>query len=110
MGDLNECLGCKLDREGDYLHVTQPVLVKPLKDEFKLDGIKTRGTPTEAVQVLVKNNDNELSENEVKKFRRVVGKLLHAMRFSHPEIVNATRELSKFMTSGNSKEHLKAML
>ena len=86
------------------------MLVKSLKDEFKLDEIKARKIPAEARQELVKNNSNECSESENKTCRRGVGKLLHLMRFNHPESVNATRELSKFMTSGTSKAHTKSML
>ena len=41
-GKLKEFLGCKLDREGDILLITQPMLVEALKDEFKLDKIKAR--------------------------------------------------------------------
>ena len=81
-----------------------------MKDEFKLDNIKTIGTPSEAEQVLVKNNGNDLTENEVKTHRRGVGKLLYEMRFSFLETVNETRELSKFMTNGTSKAHVKEIL
>ena len=35
-GELNECVGCKIERKGDALKLTQPVLVKSLKDEFEL--------------------------------------------------------------------------
>ena len=44
-----------------------------------------------------------------KTYRSGVGKLLHMMRWSRPEILNSVRELSRFM-SGASKAHLKAML
>ena len=110
LGDLQEYLGLKLDRNEDELDITQPVLVKSFNDEFKLDGIKSRGTPEESGQVLFKSEADDLLKSEKKKDRRGVGKLLHMMRFSPPENVNATRELSKFMTSDTSKVHMKEML
>jgi len=50
-----------------------------------------------------------LTEGEQTKYRSGVGKLLHIMRWSRPEIYNAVRELSRFMTIGASKVHMKAM-
>ena len=52
----------------------------------------------------------KMSEKGIKYYGKGVGKLLHIMRFSRPEIVNETRELSKFMTEGTSQAHLQAML
>jgi len=38
-----------------------------------------------------------------------VGELLHMMRWSRPEIYNAVRDLSRYMTTGTTHEHVKAM-
>ena len=38
-GELREYVGCKLDRKGDTLKITQPILVQSLKDEFELDEV-----------------------------------------------------------------------
>jgi hypothetical protein len=50
----------------------------------------------------------ELNQPEHKKFRSGVGKLLHMMRWSRPEIWNAVRELSRRMSKCNN-DHMKAM-
>lgn len=34
-GEMNEYVGCKIERRGDILKMTQPVLVQSLEDEFK---------------------------------------------------------------------------
>ena len=59
--------------------------------------------------MLVKNEADNLLESEKKKHRRGVEKILHIMRFSRPETVNATRDLSKFMTCVSNKAHMKAI-
>ena len=51
------------------------------------------------------NIDGEMQSH----YRTGVGKLLHMMRWTRPEIQNAVRELSKFM-SGATLVHYKAML
>ena len=66
LGELKERLGRKRDREGDSLLITQPVLVKSLKDEFKLDEIKSHKIPAEAELALVKNNGNDYSRVRIK--------------------------------------------
>jgi hypothetical protein len=51
----------------------------------------------------------ELGGKEQIKYRSEVGKLLHMMRWSCPEIYNAVRELSRLMTVGASDAHMKAI-
>jgi hypothetical protein len=52
----------------------------------------------------------DLIGEEQTKYCQGVGKLLHTMRWSRPELYNATRQLSRFMTLGASGPHIKAML
>jgi hypothetical protein len=67
-------------------------------------------TPAEQDKVLMKYDEGtELKGKEQTKYRIRVGKLLHMMRWSRPEIYNAVRELSRFMTVGASEVHMKAM-
>ena len=51
----------------------------------------------------------EVSAEEQSKFRSAVGKLLHMMRWSRPEIYNAVRECSRRMSKA-SPDHMKAVL
>src|SRR5687767_2152082 len=49
------------------------------------------------------------TQGEQKKYRSGVGKLLHMMRWTRPDIMSTVRETSKFMTKGH-KGHMMAML
>ena len=49
-----------------------------------------------------------MSEEKQATYSKGVGKLLHMMRWSRPEILNSVRELSRYMTKGN-KKNLKSM-
>ena len=110
IGKLNEYVGCKIDinEEERCMKITQPVLLQSYEDEFDLMN-KEFKTPAEAKQVLVKaSDDSKLGPDEQFKFRSGIGKLLHMMRWSRPEIWNSVRECSRHL--GNcSRGHTKAM-
>ena len=111
LGQLEEYVGCKIsyDKKEKSLKFTQPVLLQSFKDEFDLPG-KPPVTLAEAGQVLVKvDSKNAISVQEQSKYRSGVGKLLHMMRWSRPEIQNSVRELSRHCNQA-SKAHVKAML
>jgi len=107
VGELNEYVGCKIDRTHERIKVTQPVLIQSLIDEFDTDPKAHPSTPAEPGQVLVKSSQ-VLNTEQQKTYRSGVGKLLHIMRWSRPDILNAVRELSKFMMAA-SLAHFKAM-
>ena len=113
IGELKEYVGCKVEynKIKKTLKMTQPVMVQSFIDEFgvKTDGMKPR-TPAIPGEVLMPGDDrNNLSYKEQKKYRSGVGKLLHMMRWSRPDIMNAVRETSKFMKQA-SLTHMVAML
>ena len=92
VGDLNEYIGCKveIDHENGTVKFTQPVMLQSFKDEFELDETFIPSTPMDAGKILTP------SENESKNqtpYQSGVGKLLHMMQWSRPDILNATREL-----------------
>ncbi|MGH7955289.1 MAG: reverse transcriptase domain-containing protein [Gloeomargaritales cyanobacterium] len=110
LGKLKEYVGCKAERTDDYVKLTQPVLLQSFEDEFELPKEKPPTTPAEPGKVLMKcKPESELNVNDQFKYRSGVGKLLHMMRWSRPEIMNTVRELSRFMTGGASNAHMKAM-
>jgi hypothetical protein len=103
-------VGCKIDRNEDSVKFTQPILLQSYEDEFDLNKTRQVFTPAEQGKVLMKcNKGTELGGKEQTKYRSGVGKLLHMMRWSRPEIYNTVRELSRFMTTGASDAHVKAM-
>jgi hypothetical protein len=66
-------------------------------------------TPAVPGTILIKGEpENHLREEEMSTYRSGVGKLLHLMKWSRPEILNSVRELSKFM-SGAIEGHKQAM-
>ena len=111
VGELKEYIGCKLDWNEDkgWIKITQPVLLQSLKDEFELPEGQNPLTPAEPGSVLTKEQDAELLKpKEQTKYRSGVGKLLHMMKWSRPEIANSVRELSRFMSAA-TLAHMKAM-
>ena len=111
VGELTEYVGCKLDwnREAGTIKFTQPVQIRSFSDEFELPS-NTFKTPAEPGKVLEPCEDGqEVSAEEQSKFRSAVGKLLHMMRWSRPEIYNAVRECSRRMSKA-SPDHMKAVL
>jgi len=92
------------------MRITQPVQIQSFKDEFKLPMEKDKPKIlAEAGQVLVRPKMGEgLADEDQSVHMSGVGKLLHVMRWSRPDILNAVHELSKHMTSA-TQEHMKAM-
>jgi hypothetical protein len=91
---------------------TQPVLLQSYVNEFSIKSGRLVHTPAETGKVLVKGEDedeSQLNAKEQTKYISGVGKLLHMMRWSRPNIYNSVRELSRFMTTGTTPYHVKAM-
>jgi hypothetical protein len=111
VGELKEYVGCKVDynREEGWIKLTQPVLMQSYTDEFDLPEGETPRTPATPGGVLQKCDPKDaISEKEQSIYRSGVGKLLHMMKWTRPEILNAVRELSRFMMSA-ATAHLKEM-
>jgi hypothetical protein len=113
IGEMKEYVGCKVDR--DYakrtVKFTQPVMVQSFEDEFDIkDALKRPpATPAEPGSVLLPaQKENYVSEKSQTYFRKGIGKLRHMMRWSRPEIYNATRDLSRTL-AGASQLHINAM-
>ena len=112
IGNMDEYVGCKVERnvESGWIRLTQPVLLKSYVDEFDLPDANTPTTPAVPGQVLTGCKEEEgLSAEMQTKYRSGVGKLLHMMRWSRPEILNPVRDLSRHMQKA-SMAHYQAML
>jgi hypothetical protein len=78
-------------------------------DKFNLPEGPISNTPATPGKALVRAKPEDcVTEQEQFKYRSRVGKLLHMMRWSRPEILNAVQELSRYMP-GASMAHIKAM-
>lgn len=114
VGELTEYVGCKVARKNDEISpsivMTQPVLLQSFVDEFDIDENKeSPNTPAMPGSILMKPEEGQLLDGDMQTYYRSgVGKLLHLMRWSRPEILNSVRKLSRYM-AGASNVHLKAM-
>ena len=112
VGPLEEYVGCKItiNEEAGTVKFMQPVLLQSFKDEFNLPEGKTSNYPATAGSVLTKGDKtSKLSQKEQTKYRSGVGKLLHMMRWSRPEIYNTVRDCSRHNQEVNHG-HYEAML
>jgi hypothetical protein len=74
-------------------------LLQRYQDEFEIKRKIPKRTPTETGNVLVNCDDGmKLTGKEQTQYHQWVGKLLHMMCWSRPDIYNTARELSRFMT------------
>ena len=111
VGEMKEYVGCKLtiNKKERSMKFTQPVLIQSFEDEFKLPSYNYK-TPGEPHKVLHKCEEGFALDNKKHGvYRKGVGKLLHLMRWSRPEIYNAVRETARRMSEPNDA-HFKAML
>lgn len=112
VGPLREYAGCKVNYGVNQPSLTlpQPVLLQSFADEFPLPGGPNPTTPAAPDTTLEPAKpEHLLPSSQQTKFRSGVGKLLHMMRWSRPDILKAVRELSRNM-SGATAEHMDAML
>ena len=108
-GEMKEYVGCKIERDGRTLKFTQPVLLQSFSDEFELPS-RRYNTPAAAGTVLIPGTEAELLNGmETTKYRSGVGKLMHMMQYSRPEIYNAVRDLARHMKEPR-QVHFDAML
>jgi len=108
-GEIEEYVGCKIVKDGRELKFTQPVLLQSYSDEFELPNrnVTTPATPGTVLQKV--EAGKELSGQMQTKYRSGVGKLMHMMQYSRPEIYNSVRDLARHMTVAG-EEHFEAML
>jgi hypothetical protein len=89
--------------------LTQPVLLQSYTDEFTIPEGEAPRTPATPGEVLQQGEPADfVDDDEQSTYRSGVGKLLHMMKWTRPEILNAVRELSRFM-AGATRAHMNAM-
>ena len=90
VGELMEFVGCKLDRTDDSLQITQPVLMQSFVDEFALPEGSAAAKPAEPGSVLMKARAYEAVDAQTQTlYRSGVRKLIHIMKWSRPDVLNA---------------------
>jgi hypothetical protein len=87
---MDEYIGCKLKRNWDKrsIRFAQPVMIQSFKGEFDVFEGSWLKTPAEPGSVLVKwEEENGLMNTLQTVYHSGMGKLLHMMRWSHPELL-----------------------
>ena len=110
-GEMKEYVGCKVEhnREEQWIKFSQPVLLQSFHDEFELPDDEFT-TPAQPMVTLQRTVDGPLlNATQHGTYRKGVGKLLQMMRWSRPDILNATREVSRLMGEANPA-HYQAMM
>jgi hypothetical protein len=116
VGEMHEYVGCKVERnrEEGWIRLTQPVKIQKFVDEYGIDIKSNRipSTPAEPGSALRKegidDDDILLSPEEQFRYRSATAVLLHMMRWSRAEVMNAVRDCSRYMQSAR-KSHNKAL-
>ena len=116
-GEMTEYVGCTVCRGSTgNLKMHQPHLLAKLKREFgnEVEKMRTYDTPAgnRDTIIRVKENDKDVVKLEGTKqtrYRSGVGMLLYLVKFSRPDIANASRELAKAMDK-STEGHYKALL
>ena len=91
VGNMYDCVGCKIGIEEGSFTFTQTVMLQSFKDEFD-SPTQVPNTPGEPGKTLIKAKEGEtVSPEETEYYCNGTGKLLHIMRWSRPEIYNAVR-------------------
>jgi hypothetical protein len=111
IGKMDEYVGCKVERnyEERSIKLTQPVTLQSFMDEFDLPEGLLPNTPATPGDALVHVTPKHCVSNaEQFKYRSGISKLIHMMWWSRLEVLNAVRELLRYMF-GASMAHVKAM-
>ena len=87
-GETKEYVGNKIDCKDGALKLTQPILLQSFTDDFKFQCDHKVKNPAVPGMVL-HPTEAKLSNEDQFMFCSGTGKLLHLMKWSHPEISNA---------------------
>ena len=101
-GKMDEYVGCTIEKlESGGIKFLQKVLVQSFNDEFDIEGLKKFNTPATPGTVLKKPVEGDVlltSENQT-LYRSGVGKAMHMMQYSRPDIYQTVRDLARHMGS-----------
>jgi hypothetical protein len=109
VGPMEEYVGNKIEMREKRMKLTQPVLLQSFTDEF---GVKMSGVnlPAKPRQILSKGDEKDvLGVSAQTKYRSGVGKLCYTATWSRPDILNAVREVPRYLQAP-TLEHYDAML
>ena len=111
VGELKEFVGCEIeiDKSEQSAKFTQPVMIQSFLDEFGA-GKKEQVTPAEPSTVLKRPESGKILVNkDQSKYGSGIKKMMHIMRWSRPDIYNATQDCTRHMTLAG-RTHYNAMV
>jgi hypothetical protein len=110
-GKMDKYVGCTIEKlKSGGIKFLQKVLVQSFIDEFDIEGLKKFNTPATPGTVLKKPVEGNVlltSENQT-LYRSGVGKTMHMMQYSRPDIYQTVRDLARHM-GATTKVHWDAM-
>ncbi len=110
-GKMDEYVRCTIEKlESGGIKFLQKVLVQSFNDEFDIEGLKKVNTPATQGTHLKKPVEGDVlltSENQM-LYRSGVGKVMHMMQYSRPDIYQTVRDLARHMGAA-TKVHWDAM-
>jgi hypothetical protein len=111
IGELKEYIRYKIEsREGDKrILIVQPVIIRSFIDKFEIrenPRIEVPASSSDSFSPVM--DGDELDEVDQKGYQSGFDNLLYLSRWSRPDILNITRELSRHFMKAN-QAHLKVM-
>jgi hypothetical protein len=109
LGQPERFLGMEITHSKSGLYITQADYIQKLLDKFEFSDINIAKTPMEtsrdASRRLVKLEHKVANPKE---YQELVGSLIHASTYTHPDISYTTKELSKHLLA-HDKTHFDAV-
>jgi hypothetical protein len=98
---MDEYVGCTIEKlKTGGVKFQQKVLLQSYRDQFDILKMKKFNTPAAPGTVLRKPDEGDklLTPAKQTQYRSGVGKGMHMMQYSQPDIYNAVRNLARHMT------------
>lgn len=95
--NCNSFIGMEIDKEKDYISISQKQYIKTIINKFNLSDAKSSSTPADANVNLSKNTSNNEPINF--PYREAVGALLFLSSVSRPDIAYAVNVISRYVNN-----------
>ena len=109
-GELEDFLGVRMDRRKDgTIHMSQPLLVKQIMDDLKVDAMKLSPKPTPMVlSRILKRHHQSKPHDRSFHYRSIIGKLNYLEKGSRPDLSYAVHQCARY-AAHPKEEHAKAI-